>query len=167
MQRKNKKKKKEKKGCVFQKLKKIEQEKKRNEKKKMGLFGIFGGGNKGGGGGGKDEDKPARKRQVPRGSADPGDPYSWENTRGENSAYSLLEKEEKAGFPGIGDDVNDPSTAAGMSAAAAGANRKVKLTDKDRHVFQYARNMTSRQTWCVELEKTRENWGSEKRKKKR
>jgi len=114
----------------------------------MGLFGIFGGGGGGGKkGGDKGESRPARSRRAPQGSADPDDPYSWEKTRGDNSAYSLLEKEEKAGFPGIGDDANDPMTAEGMRLAAEGAKRKVKLTDKDRHVFQYARNMTARQAW--------------------
>jgi hypothetical protein len=56
-----------------------------------------------------------------------------------------MEKIEQAGFPGIGAD--DAAVAAGMAKAAAGADRKVVLTDYDRELVQYVRAMTARNEW--------------------
>ena len=116
--------------------------------KKMGLFGLFGGGK-----GNKDDDGP--KRRVPRARRDSdsddddGGPdagmQAWREVRGEDSPFAAMEKIEQAGFPGIGAD--DAAVAAGMAKAAAGADRKVVMTDEDRELFQYVRNMTARQEW--------------------
>ena len=112
---------------------------------KMGLFGLFGGGK-----GNKDEDDDPVRR-LTRARRDSGNGGSskamefWREVRGEDSPFSAMEKIEQAGFPGIGAD--DAAVAAGMAKAAAGANRKVVLTDEDRELFQYVRNMTARQEW--------------------
>ena len=111
----------------------------------MGLFGLFGGGK-----GNKDEDDDPVRR-LTRARRDSGNGGSskamefWREVRGEDSPFSAMEKIEQAGFPGIGAD--DAAVAAGMAKAAAGANRKVVLTDEDRELFQYVRNMTARQEW--------------------
>ena len=65
--------------------------------------------------------------------------------RGEDSPFAAMEKIEQAGFPGIGAD--DAAVAAGMAKAAAGADRKVVLTDYDRELVQYVRAMTARNEW--------------------
>ena len=104
----------------------------------MGLFGLFGGGK-----GKNDEDDPTRRVTRKRGTSDPRE--LWREVRGENSPFAAMEKIEQAGFPGIGADA--AAVAAGMAKAAAGADRKVVLTDDDRELFQYVRNMTARQEW--------------------
>lgn len=108
----------------------------------MGLFGLFGGKGKKDGG-----DGPKRRSRGSSSSDDDdeaGD-RAWREARGENSPFAAMEKVEQAGFPGIGAD--DAAVAEGIAKAAAGANRKVQLTDEDRELFQYVRNMTMRGEW--------------------
>lgn len=111
----------------------------------MGLFGLFGGGK-----GKKKDDGPSKRRGLGSGEAFPDEDdeaivRAWREERGENSPFAEMEKVEQAGFPGIG--ANDAEVAEGMAKAIAGANRKVKLTDEDRELFQYVRNMTMRGEW--------------------
>jgi hypothetical protein len=110
----------------------------------MGLFGLFGGGK-----GKKDDDGPTRRVRSDSDDDDAGVPgageQAWREVRGEDSPFAAMEKIEQAGFPGIGAD--DAAVAAGMAKAAAGADRKVVLTDYDRELVQYVRAMTARNEW--------------------
>ena len=99
-----------------------------------------------GGRGKKDSgDDDAKRRSASSPADDELERTWWREARGENSPYAELEKVEQAGFPGIGAD--DAAVAAGMAKAAAAAGRKVAVTDEDRELFQYARNMTMKNEW--------------------
>lgn len=114
----------------------------------MGLFGLFG---RGGKAETEDDGSDISRRIRARARLDDDDEgrasgeQAWRELRGADSPFNELEKIEQAGFPGIGAD--DAAVAAGMAKAAAGADRKVTLTDEDRELFQYVRNMTARQEW--------------------
>jgi hypothetical protein len=103
----------------------------------MGLFGLFGGGKRK-----KDDDGPTRRVRSDSDDDDAGVPgageQAWREVRGEDSPFAAMEKIEQAGFPGV---------VAGMAKAAAGADRKVVLTDYDRELVQYVRAMTARNEW--------------------
>ena len=108
----------------------------------MGLFGLFGGRGK------KDDSDDDAAGPTRRGSSSKTyeeKMQTWREVRGEDSPFSAMEKIERAGFPGIGAD--DAAVAAGMAKAAAGADRKVVLTDYDRELVQYVRAMTARNEW--------------------
>ena len=105
---------------------------------------MFGGGKRK-----KDDDGPTRRVRADSDDDDAGVPgageQAWREVRGEDSPFAAMEKIEQAGFPGIGAD--DAAVAAGMAKAAAGADRKVVLTDYDRELVQYVRAMTARNEW--------------------